>query len=247
MGNLGGYPCAMRCASGCAMNVVVGSAHRNNEQSLPHYFRQVERLRSLLAKRGDFVRVIAAEGDSSDATQTTLLRLARERDIDLDLLDCSHNGPEFGSVETVERMEALSKVGNAIFDAVLPTDDVLVYIESDLHWDATVLKLIDHAVAKTMGFSVFSPLVMAETAFYDIWGFRGLDGRRFSPFSPFYPGLLESEIFEVGSVGSCLVMPGFVARECRIIDDYCLVGWCRDARGKGHRIGVVPSVFVRQA
>ena len=93
---------------------------------------------------------------------------------------------------------------------------------------------------------MFGPLVMAGDCFYDVWGYRDLNGERFSPFAPFCAGLGAS-MFEVSSIGSCLAMRGDVAMSCRIRDEYCLVGWCRDARAQGYRIAVCPDLMVRQA
>jgi hypothetical protein len=194
------------------------------------------------------LRVVAVEGDSVDGTDEMLLAEARSRDLSLELVKCNHGGPEFGSTESPERMAALSLVGNAIFRSITDQDDLLVYVESDLFWEPeTLMQLALLADERPAGFDVFAPLVMAGECFYDIWGFRGLDGRRFAPFSPFFPGVLESDVFEVSSVGSCLAMRGHVARSARIRNEGCLVGWCEDARAQGFRIGVVPSLKVRQA
>jgi hypothetical protein len=229
------------------MRVAVGSAHRNSSGRTLVYLRQVAELRDKLAQSGVDLRVIAVEGDSRDDTRGVLLAGAEKRGLELDLVTCDHGGPEFGSTEAPERMRALSKVGNAILDSVREDDAALFYVESDLIWDAdTAERLIWLAINHASRFDVFAPMVMAGTAFYDIWGFRGLDGRRFSSLTPFYPGLLESEFFEVGSAGSCLAIPGTVARKARIRDENCLVGWCADARRFGYRICCIPNLSVNQ-
>lgn len=227
------------------MRIAIGSAFRNcGDIVLPYLDRVVGICKRM---RNDTIRVIAAEGDSVDDTKTLLKRGAFGRGLWLEHIDVTHGLRQFGSTEEPERMVALSKIGNAIFNAVRPEDDVLVYVESDLHWyPEVIVELVHDALQRTCGFDVFSPLVMAGEAFYDIWGFRK-DGKRFSPFAPHFPGLLESEYFAVDSVGSCLVMRAEVARACRIRNDYCLVGWCEDARAQGFRIAVRPSLQVRQA
>jgi hypothetical protein len=58
---------------------------------------------------------------------------------------------------------------------------------------------------------------------------------------------MDTEFFEVGSVGSCLAIPGEAARACRIRDENCLVGWCADAREHGYKIAAVSNLIVRQA
>jgi hypothetical protein len=226
------------------VNVVFGSAFRNSEHSVRYYMK---RIRSYINATPEHnVRVIAVEGDSTDGTR---LELARSRDdVSLDLHTCNHGQRVFGSTEEPDRLKALSMVGNAILSGVTPQDDVLVYIESDLMWEASTINILVAAAASRFhGFDVFAPMIMAGRAFYDIWGFRKA-GVRFGPFFP-YHGLLDHSkpVDEVDSVGSCLVMRGEIARQCRILNDYCLVGLCEDIRNHGYRIGVMPSLQVRQA
>lgn len=221
------------------MNIVVGSAFRNSAPRLGSYLARVEALRQHVGPDHS-VRVIAAEGDSIDTTRAELQRQPLVQHV-----ACDHGGPWFGSTEAPERMVALSKVCNSIFEAVNEEDDVLVYVESDLLWDpATIGALIDAAANREGGFDVFAPLIYAGKLFYDIWGFRHLDGTRFSPFEPL-KGLHPQGYFsEVGSVGSCLVMRGEVARRVRVRNDYCLVGWCEDARRQGYKIAACPAFSV---
>lgn len=230
------------------MNIVVGSAFRNSSMNAPRYFERVAALRDFIGTDG--VRVVAVEGDSVDNTREALVVAANYHRIPVDLRTCNHGGPVYGSTEQPERMVALSKVGNEIFEGVTTEDDVLVYIESDLLWaPKTICNLIRYAMHPERRFDVFAPLVMAGAAFYDIWGFRGLDGVRWGSIPPvMHPDIAKvvDGFVEMSSVGSCLVMRSEVARACRIRNDYCLVGWCEDARSKGHRIAAVLNEKVRQ-
>ena len=219
------------------MNIVVGSAFRNSTHYLPRYFRQVDALRKHVDAMHS-VRVIAVEGDSQDQTRKVLSQRP-----DVEITDATHGGPVFGSTEDPKRMIQLSKVCNKVFESVKPLDDIFVYVESDLIWDPVVIGcLIDLAAARKDGFDVFAPLVFAGQNFYDIWGFRK-DGVRFSPFPP-YHAKMNGNLTEMESVGSCLVMRGEVARNCRIRNDYCLVGWCQDAQSQGYRIAVCPNLRI---
>lgn len=220
------------------MNIVVGSAFRNCAPRVQGFMQQVTDLLFAYPDPKITVRVIAAEGDSRDATREQL-----EKYPGVHVLDAAHGGPYFGSTEAPERMKALSQVGNTIFAGARPDDDVLVYVESDLLWDAATVKwLIQIALERVGGYDVFAPLVFAGEHFYDTWGFRGLDGERFAPFAPYHSSL--NGLTEVSSVGSCLVMRGEAARACRIKNDYCLVGWCEDARAQGFKIAVDPTLRV---
>jgi hypothetical protein len=220
--------------AGEKVNIVVGSAFRNATHHIIRYLNQVMMLRMHVGP-SHTVRVIAAVGESRDSTHAMLSGV---EGIDVEIVLDTHNAPMYGSTEQPERLTALSTVCNAIFGAVRAEDDVLVYVESDLIWDPhTMGSLIDMATRRDGGFDVFAPMPFAGKAFYDIWAFRK-DGERFGPFAPYHKAYRANELFEVDSVGSCLVMRGEVARACRVQDNQCLVGWCSDARSKGHKIAV---------
>jgi len=224
------------------MRLVVGSAFRNSADRLAGYFNQVVALQAAMFPWE--VRVVAAEGDSTDTTRELLLNYSGV--LAVTVLDAGHGGPVFGSTESPERLRLMSTVGNRIFEAVEDDDDVLVYVESDLLWDPKTIKtLVLHACQRSLRFDIFAPFVMAGEAFYDTWGFRRNE-ERFSPFPPYHPALGEDPICRVDSAGSCLVMRGEIAQRCRIRNDYGLVGWCEDARRCGYKIGVVPALRVRQ-
>jgi hypothetical protein len=219
--------------------VAIGSAFRNSASwQVERYFTQVYRYEKELIKHGWGCRVIAVEGDSiTDETRQSIEKWADIYCIELNLVQANHGGPEFGSVESLERFAALSKVGNAILERVEVDDDIVVYVESDLLWRPdTLLRLGSQVLEKDL--DVVSPLVFAGQHFYDVWGFRGLDNARFAPFHPYHSMLNLDGLTEVSSVGSCLVMRAQVANDCRIIDNECLVGFCKDARNKGYKIWV---------
>lgn len=225
------------------MNIAVGSAWRDRAANVMPYLNRVAALRDAREHHG--VRVVAVEGDSVDNTRQTLEVGARCLNLALDLRTCNHGQPWFGSVESEARFKAMSRVGNEIFEGVKVQDDVLVYIESDLHWDAaTIWRLIDQVCRwQVTGYDVIAPMIFAGKAFYDIWAFRGLDGVRWEPFRPYHKDADGDHqnghnLVEVSAVGSCLVMRGEVARNIRIKNDFCLVGWCQEARQQGYRVAV---------
>jgi len=225
---------AVHVEAGDAVNIVIGSAFRNSGNYLLRYFQQVAALQKHVGA-AHTVRVIAVEGDSADHTREALPVVAT---VPLTHVKHDHGKPWFGSTESPERMREMSKIGNLIFDHVMHSDDVLVYVESDLIWDAhTVGSLIDMAIRQDSGFDVFAPMVFAGENFYDTWGFRGMDGQRWSPFAPFH-SQRNLGFTQVKSAGSCLVMRSEVARNTRIIGDNCLVGWCEHARSGGYKIAV---------
>lgn len=241
------------------MNIVLGSAFRNAAgDQITRWFDQCLRLRDSLESdiarfllgidQGESVqfRLIAVEGDSIDNTREQILNNSHRFGLSLELITCNHGKRVFGSTEEYDRLEALSKVGNAILSGVKESSDILIYVESDLIWDAyTVICLIDKLGS---GRDVVAPLIFAGDNFYDIFVYRGLDGERFSPFPPHHTSLIapSSGAFwphpvEVSSVGSCLVMKSEVARKCKIRDNNALLGFCKDVRENGYHIFVDPT------
>jgi hypothetical protein len=201
---------------------------------------------------------VAVEGDSTDRGATRAHLIAESHGFNFGLRTHNHGRPFYGSVEHPDRMESLSTVCNAMLDSVAPSDDVVVYVESDLVWDpATIHYLINLLVGANGKYAVVSPLIFAGQLFYDVWAFRGLDGQRFSPFPPFHSSLnghrhrhftsdpIANQLVEVSSVGSCLVMSGEAARTVRVSDGGALVGWCKSAREHGHCIAIAPELAVR--
>lgn len=218
------------------MNIVIGSAFRNSSGRINPYF---QRAHHLVRTTEHTVRVIAVEGDSHDDTARELAHIGGLWEIPTDVRTHNHGYPIFGSTEKPERLKALSGVLREVYAGVLETDDVLVYVESDLLWNAgTIAELAEMAHRQADGFDIIAPLTFAAEAFYDIWGYRGTDSQRFVPFKPFHDSLPETGIGEIHSAGSCLVMRADVARAVDSTDNTnALVGWCAAARGAGYRIG----------
>lgn len=230
------------------MNIVLGSAFRNAAGAqIDRWTKQCKTLENHLFKISLFehetlnFRVVAVEGDSTDNTRGQLVLDCQRHNLNLSLVTCSHGQRVFGSTEEPDRLAALSQVGNAILSGVNESDDILIYVESDLLWSGRVMiELISRAMD---GCDVVAPLIFAGEHFYDTFVFRGLDGERFAPFLPYhkYLSLSESLPVEVESAGSCLVMKAEVARKCRMNDGRALLGFCRDVREKGYHIFVDPT------
>lgn len=227
------------------MKVALCSAFRNMAGRLHGYFRQTHALREHLRLLDPDVelRVVAVEGDSSDSTRESLPEVAELWDIELDLHVHCHGQPVFGSTERPERLAALSQILNAGFSAARRSDDAFVWVESDLLWTQHDLGGLIQT-ARGIG-EICAPMVWAGEAFYDLWGFRGLDGQRFGPFEPYHPDFKPGQQIELSSAGSCLAMPGRIAAAVRAEGPEALVSWCEAARRRGHRVVLVPDFEVR--
>lgn len=183
------------------LGIVVVSAFRNTTPAnVRRWYNQVmELLPHFLT-----VRAVAVEGDShTPSTRSALYDVGN-----VEVVHHAHGGLPYGSVEHPDRMRQLSGVGNAMLDAVKPRDTELVlYVESDLLWTGgTIHELATTLVTTTA--DVMVPLVFAGDYFYDTWGFRGLDGERWSPFYPYHSDVLRSRerTVVVRTAGSCLLM-----------------------------------------
>lgn len=231
------------------MNIVIASIFRDSASYIDRYVSQAAALRDALAARGDSLRGVWGEGDSNDRTATILAEKARKRALTFDLIDVSHGGPKFSSVNVEQRWRQISYCCNAVLDAIPQSADVVIYVESDLIWSAdTMTALIDRL---SPGVDVVAPMSMAygedRPRFYDTYGHRS-DGVRFEPYSPFHNGLTdlgEGQLLRLDSAGSCLVMLGTVARKTRFTPPQLgIVGWGEDINKNGYAFWLDPGQAV---
>lgn len=216
------------------MNITIISCFRNSTLYIPRYFDQIGALDKLLAARGDWLKLILGYGDSTDGTGEMLLEEA-QFSMDALLVDVSHGGPVFGSIENAQRFKQLAYVGNKLLDCVPADADVVGILESDLIWQPeTIVSLIErlkyvHAVA---------PLVMDDlTSFYDVFAFRK-DGVRFTKTPPYHEGLDigNAVLIPVDSAGSVLFAHGDLARKARLSDGEAIIGYCKGIYDNGGSI-----------
>jgi hypothetical protein len=186
-------------------------------------------------------------GDSPENLGHLLAVEAKDHGVDIVIGRHDHGGPIFGSTENPARMKALSGLANAgleLLEAYLHEGDQVFYVESDLEWEPnTVLHLA--SMLSFYNIDAVAPMIYAGKAFYDIWGYRGMDKERFGPFPPYHPSLHERPIVQVSSVGSAFMMTADVAQETRITDDNALVGFWDQAAKLGYRVFVDQGAMVR--
>lgn len=222
------------------MNVVLGSIFRNSSHYLHRYFSQAYRLREELKERGDSLRLVLVEGDSSDDTWEALAKWGR--DFDLSRIKREHGGPPWGSVDDPARWRALSFCCNGVMEYITAGDDAVIYVESDLHWEVpTMIRLLDqldddHPAIAAMCFTALG-------AFYDTWGHRK-NGKSFGPFPPYHAELKAHDLTEIDSAGSCIVMRGDVARRVRFGPEDCVRGLGRSIWENGYSLWIDPHARV---
>lgn len=232
------------------MIIEVVSAFRNMEGRCEKYFQQVNALRTVLQERdsGWTVRAVACEGDSIDRTPEAVVKAASAFQVSVTLVQHNHGGAWWGSTEAADRLEKLSGVLNAALDGVSQKTDYVLYVESDLLWDPYQIRDLVDLIQVWRSFDIIAPLVYAGPHFYDVWGYRGMDGERFGPYPPYHASLARAAgqevVVEIQSAGSCLLMTGEVARQVRCHNGGALVGWCEQARAYGFQIGVAPHLRI---
>lgn len=181
--------------------IVLCSIFRNSFNYLDRYFDQVRKLR----ERIDLTLVLT-EGDSTDATWDMLKSRWTRGDTYLKKVD--HGGPRYPSIDLPQRWEQIAQVVRPTVARALELNpDMVIWVESDLLWDAEdMMRLVD---AAKQGKAV-APMVLAEgeERFYDTWGFR-MNGAQFNRAAPYIPGpgLFDDGLVKIDSCGSCFVTP----------------------------------------
>lgn len=229
------------------MNIAIASMFRDSCGYLDRYLNQVLGLKNALAAQGHTLRVIAAEADSTDETAERLME--RIGDLDLTLVNRDNGSRWFGSVDHPERWTAIAYVCNGILEQVRLTDDILIYVESDLIWHAeTMLQLVERVQEPPIDACAAMCFWRNTEIMYDIWGHRA-NGERFASQPPYHPMLetpSENGLYRMDSAGSCIVMKGIVARNARFVPaELGIVGFCGDLRGRGFSLWIDPQVSVR--
>ena len=168
------------------------------------------------------------EGDSTDDTFARLQAWARD-DARV-LLSKRDVEPVTDFADRVTKWAAL---GNVAIDQALTTScDRLLWCESDL---VLPNDLLEQLVPEPC--DIVAPAIFLGSMFYDTWGFRGVDGVRFSNHAPYHGEFRHHALVPLSSVGSCVLFRRTLfdrgVRFRGSYDDGLLVGVCRDATALG--------------
>jgi hypothetical protein len=218
-------------------SLAICSLVRDGLEYLPAYRRQLE---SLILAEGDTWNLYILEGDSSDGSWGYLENWAAE-DTRIHIVQ-KHIG------QTKEK-EALARnwaaVCNACFD-LIPADSVhthVLWLEADLSFPSEVpARLLAHKV------DIVSPVIFLGGQFYDTWGFRAIDGRRWENEAPYHPDYVAGRLLPMASVGSCVLFNRAILdagiRMRGTYESGLLVGMCDDSREKGFRVWADTSTAI---
>ena len=206
--------------------VAVCSLFRNSAETLPAYRAAFE------SQVGDFDLFFSlVEGDSSDETWDLLRSWQSEDDR---VLLTKHDVEPV--VDFDDRVRKWAMLANVFMEQASrrPFDHLLV-CESDLCVPPDLVAgLLEN------GGDVVAPSVFLGDLFYDTWGFRGLDGRRFTNLAPYHPDFRFNDVVELSSVGSTVLFSKAVLdagiRMRGTYENGLLVGMCQDARARGFRV-----------
>jgi len=224
------------------MIIGLGSIFRNSVGYLDRYFAQARALKTELAKEDIKFRLILVEGDSWDNTWGGLAALSN--DLDIVIVKRAHGGPPWGSVDDPARWAALSWCCNGVLDHVEKDVDVMIYVESDLVWDAATMVALTKQVSEQV--PAISPMCFTSMGhFYDVWGYLK-NGKQFGPFPPYHDELAVDGLTSIDSAGSCIVMRGDVARMVRFGPHDCVRGLGRSIWENGFSLWVDPTLRVMQ-
>ena len=214
--------------------------------------RLEDRALHLLAKRAGVHRLswLWNVGDSTDGTELELLSLARDFDVQVIRCDTDIGGGE----DVATRRRRLCASATQMFAAIDPAADYVLLHESDLVTDVRVVtELLYQLLAVTDleagGLHAVAgwPTINIEGVpqFYDVWAYRDLRGRTFTPSAPYAAGYNRARPFEVGSFGSVWLAPAELVRD-RVISDECIVDLCNQWRREGVRLWCDPRIAVVQ-
>jgi hypothetical protein len=228
------------------MNFVLASIFRNSSSYVDRYIRQASLLRDAINKlhpqNTHSLRLVLTEGDSTDDTYDLLDLAAAGKGFSYDLEQVNHGGPSFGSVDNKTRWRNISRVCNATLDRIQPSDDIVIYVESDLLWSPDVMtSLIRHL----WQVNAVAPMCFHATTglFYDTWGFRK-NGKQFQPKPPYHLDV-QDILTPIDSAGSCIVMRGEVARKARFTPpEFGIVGFGYDMNAQGYQLWLDPNQLV---
>jgi hypothetical protein len=223
------------------MNVTVISIFRQAAHYLERYCEQMDDLQRLLSQQGHSLYLLLGYGDSTDGTGEALWDEVADR-FPAMLLDVSHGGPSFGSIEHPERFKQLATIGNRLLACVPPNADVVGIVESDLIWDALTLSDL---IAHLTHVPAIAPMVMdGPDSFYDIFAFRK-GGVRFIKTPPYHEWLDGCcELVQLDSAGSVLFVRADLARKARLHDGNAIVGFSQDIYNHGGSVWLDTTLSV---
>jgi hypothetical protein len=215
--------------------MILASVWRNSASYINRYADQVAALR----EHHD-VKVVAVEGDSTDDTYALL-----EKQAFFHVLHCEHGGPFYNSENNPQRWRQLSLPCNVALTAAIRMADrePIVYVESDLIWTADMMHALVNDLKKVPAVAPMSFRWSDPTMFYDLWGYVGEGGTRFTHYPPWSVGLTNT-LKKIDSAGSCFALRADLAPFVEFSTQDCIRGVGRSIRAHGADLWLDPQLAV---
>jgi hypothetical protein len=227
------------------INLAIFSIFRDSAGAqIERYRRQMD----ALDITGFNVRWYLGEGDSVDATYNQLSEYAQYDDR-VQVHSVTTGIRRYGSVVDPERFRCLALSTNPLLNAIAAEGwaDYAMLVESDLLFEPDLLQRLYANLPDKK--SVIAPMIWIDrfTRFYDVWGFRKLNGQPFLPFGKaWYECKFPVSPFQVSTVGSVVLMPAEVIYSgMRYTEDEVIVGLVKQAGEAGYKIYADNSTHVR--
>lgn len=202
--------------------IAILSIFNNSEAYLERYFRQIKSLK-------EKPYLILLEGDSTDNTYELLNSYLKDYQ---HILLKRDKGKIYGSVVSEKRFKQLADLWNELFSLVPDNIEYVCFVESDLIWGAVDLEFL---LELCEDYKFVCPLVVQQNRFYDIWAYRYTKTEHFD--GDLYQ--LPTQITEIYSAGSFLVMTSEIAKRNKVSSKNAIVGFC-----EGENLFCVP-VYVQ--
>lgn len=209
-------------------------ADRRLEQRALHLLEKVQ--------HWDRLRFIWVVGDSEDATEDELRRIASEHS-HIDITVTRHDTGIV--VEDMDsRLLRLSQTGNAFLELVTPDDVYVLDHESDIVSPPDLVpRMLATGKCPLAGWPI---LVLPDRElFYDIWAYRS-NGVMFGNLPPYRECYKPDEIFEVDSAGTVLLFHAEDVLDGVRFVNRGVLDICHGLKERNRRIWVDPTLRVEQ-
>ncbi len=183
-------------------------------------------------------------GDNDDDTHARLLGIGANHFFShrIELISC-----DTGIVgeDVTTRRQRGSATASFMFGFIRKAAEYVVLHESDLLTDVDIVDrlLASNGSGPVAGWPTIE-ITPGHPQFYDVWAYRDLRGRQWSPRQP-GRHRHRGRLVEVSSFGSVWLAPAALVRN-RVITDLAICELCKQWRAEGVRLWVDPEISVEQ-
>lgn len=214
------------------MRIAIVSIFRDSPKwYIKDYFR---RAKSIV---GHGLEWFLVEGDSINQTYE-MLKSEAEGDSRFKVFKTRTGLPYMHQAIHKARFTCLAKTYNVAVDvAAFGEFDYLWYLDSDLLYQPDLLSRL-----AGLDLDVVAPICMARDVFYDVWGYRHLDGETVGVCTDW---IKSKNPIRLLTAGACVLFKHrFIERGARLTNDECIVGLCKEAAKRGAKVWLDPTSVI---